>query len=342
MQGVLSRSKAVAGSGRPSSDGARTLALDQPWPLYGVYLGAAWTITRIYWHTTQQLDVANLARFGAGTAEAPFAYRVLMPWTLRGLSALNGTNDLVLTDIGLRVLVLFGLMLLLRRWMRHFVPPVLADTSPLLLGVLLPGAFDWYWPYDFAGILFWTACLLALVERRYKLFFALLVLGAFNRETIAFLVGIFAVTQWHTLGPRRTLLGSAAQLGAVLAVLVGLRLVVHPHGGQPVEIHFAENLLFLVGANHTGLFENWMLLLSTLGFTWMLAIWHWRAKSLFLRRACYLVPAAALATLVAGRVAEVRIWTEWIPIALALAGQTLMEFSASEQEPRRELAPQPQ
>jgi hypothetical protein len=330
MQGVIARGEAIARSSESPASRAWARVSAGRWPLYGVYLGAAWIITRIYWQITMPLDVATLEGFAAGTAEAPFAYRVLMPWALRGLSVLNGTNDLVLADVGLRIVVLFGLMVLLRRWMRHFVHPVLADASPLLLGVLLLGTFDWYWPYDFSTVLFWTACLVALVERRYRLYLVLLVIGAFNRETVAFLIGVFAATQWQSLGPRRTLLWSAGQCAALAAVFVGLRLAIRPPGGELIEIHLLDNLQFLIGGNCVGVFENWMLLLSSLGFVWMLAPWHWGRKSVFLRRACWTLPAVALANLVAGRLAEPRIWNDWMPIALALAGQSLMEFAREE------------
>lgn len=333
MDVVAGESQYAGRSGRSREDAAPARMCASRWPLYAVYLGASWIITRIYWQVTIQLDVASLERFVAGTAEAPFAYRVLMPWAMRGLSSLNGTNDLVLTDVGLRVLALFSLMLLLRRWMHHFVQPLLADVSPLLLGVLLPSSFDWYWPYDFVGVVFWTACLLAMVEQRYRLYLVLLVIGTLNRETTAFLIGVFAATRWRVLGPRRTLLWAAAQSAAILAVLIGLRLAIRPHGGELLEIHLLENLQFFMGGNHIGLFENWMLVLSTMGFIWVLAVWRWKTKSAFLKRACWTLPAVAVATLVAGRVAETRIWNEWIPIALALAGQTLMEFEASQSQP---------
>jgi hypothetical protein len=302
------------------------------WSLYAAYFGASWIITGLYWRTTIQLDVATIQQMVAGTAEAPFAYRPLMPWILRGVSWLNGMDDPVLADMGVRLLILFGLMLLLRRWMRHFVEPLLADISPLLLGVVLPGTFFWYWPYDFAGFLVWTACLLALVERRYPLYLILLAIGTLNRETTAFLIGIFAVTQWEALGPRRTLRWTAAQIAIYTAIYSGIRIVIHPHGGEFVENHIMENLSLLIGANVLSPFENWMFMLSGMGFLWLLAPWHWSKKSIFLRRACWILPAYALAIFLGGRLAEPRLWNTWLPIVLALVGQTLMEFAGRERD----------
>jgi hypothetical protein len=73
-----------------------------------------------------------------------------------------------------------------------------------------------------------------------------------------------------------------------------------------------------------------MRLLSGLGLLWLLAPWHWSKKSAFLRRACWVLPAYAAVLLVVGRLVETRLWYEWIPIVLALAGQSLAEFAKRE------------
>ena len=302
------------------------------WSLYAVYLGMAWVITRVYWQTAVQLDAASIQRFAAGTAEAPFAYRVLMPWVIRWVSKLNGTGDPVLSDVGLRVLVLFALMALLRKWMRHFVAPPVADLSPFVVGAALLGTVGWYWPYDFADIAFWTACLLALVERRYLLYLAVFTVATFNRETTFFLFLIFISTQWRVLGPHRTLRLGAAQLAIFLAISSGLRLLLHPPGGELVEIHVRENLDFLLGRNLLGAFENLMLMSAGTGYLWLLAPWRWRSKSDFLRRACWALPPFALLVFVGGRLGEPRLWNAWLPIVLALSGQTLMAFSTRTSE----------
>lgn len=300
------------------------------WSLYVVYLCAAWGITRIYWLLTMQLEEATIERMVYGTAEAPFCYRVLMPWIMKFVMQLNGLNDLVLTDYGLRILLLFGTMVLLRRWMRHFVDPVVADISPLLLGVVLPGTFDWYWTYDFSGFLLYTASLLALYERRYQLFLLLLVIGTLNRETAALLIGIFAVTQWHMLGPRQTLKWIGIQLFLFGITYSAIRLFVHPVGGEFMELHIVDNLQFLTGRIDFNSFENGMVALAGVGFLWLLAPWRWKTKPIFLRRTCWILPLHAGINLVTGRLAEPRLWNEWIPIIMVLAIQSLMSFRNEE------------
>jgi hypothetical protein len=305
------------------------------WSLHFVYVGAAWIITKVYWQTSIQLDVATLKMMMDGTAEAPFAYRVLMPWVLRTVRHLNGVNDPLLADFGVRIFVLYALLLLLRRWMRHFVAPALADLSPLLLGIVLTGTVGWYWPYDFAGFLFWTGCLLALVERRYGWYLVSFTLGCLNRETVFLLIGIFATTQWEVLGRRRTWCWVAGQSVLFVAIAIAIRLLVHAHGGELVEYHVPENLEFMAGRTALGPLEDWIIILSGLGFLWALAPWRWHSKHLFLRRACWLLPVAAVSNFVVGRLAEPRLWNDWIPIALALAGQNLTEFAEEEKAAAR-------
>jgi hypothetical protein len=300
------------------------------WSLYVVYFGAAALLTQLYWQLTEQLETATIEQFVAGAAHSPFAYRVLMPALMGVTARLNGIENLRLVDVALRVVVLFGTMLVLRRWMRHFVDPLLADVTPLLLGIILPWSFRFYWPYDFAGLLLWTACLVALVECRYGLYLVLFGVATLNRETAFFLMGIFAATQAKHMGWARTLRWTGAQAGIWLGIFAALRLLIHPVGGDPVELHWKSNLAYLIHGYGMGPFEHWMRLLSGLGLLWLLAPWHWSKKSAFLRRACWVLPAYAAVLLVVGRLVETRLWYEWIPIVLALAGQSLAEFAKRE------------
>lgn len=305
------------------------------WALYAIYLGASVLITQLYGERTEELSTATLAKLVAGEADSPFQYRILMPFLIGIAAAVNHIENLLLVDAGFRLLTLFALMLVLRRWMRHFVNPLLADVSPLLLGVMLPWSFHFYWPYDFSGILIWTACLLALVERRYALYLTLFAIGTFNRETTFFLMAIFAVTQWESLGKRETMKRTGHQLLIWGLIFVGLRVMIHPNGGEVLEVHPMENLVYLTSGAWVEVFEHWMRLLSTLGFVWLLAAWHWRKKSAFLRRACWVIPVQAVVFLVVARLVEIRVWYEWTPIILALAGQSLMELARREQQTSR-------
>ncbi len=303
------------------------------WAIHALYLGSAVLITSIYWEATEQLYTATLDKFVAGSANKPFAYRVLMPYIIGVVAELNGFGNMKFADIPLRICTLFGTMILLRRWLRHFVHPLLADVMPLLLGVILPWSFLFYWPYDFAGLLLWTACLICLVERRYYLYLLLFILGVLNRETAFFLILIFAATQWETMGRARTLRWAGAQLAIWLAIFTTLRLFIHPTDGEGVEIHVLDNLIYLVSGYGLGPFEHWFRLLAGLGFLWLLAPWHWSKKSVFLKRACWVLPGFFLVMLVVARFVETRVWYEWIPIAMALSGQSLMEFLRRDQRP---------
>jgi hypothetical protein len=256
------------------------------WALPGVYLGAAFLITNLYWQGTEQLETATIEKFVGIAANKPFAYRLLMPYIIGVTAELNGLSPRY-ADVCLRICILFGTMLLLRRWLRHFVNPLLADGLPLTLGVILPWSFLFYWPYDYSGIL---------------------------------------MTQWEALGRKRTLKWVGVQLAIWVTIFVGLRLLIHPRGGEGVEIHIADNFEFLTRGYGLGPFEHWMRLLSGLGFMWLLAPWQWAKKSLFLRRACWVIPVQFAVLFVVGRFVETRLWYNWIPICLALAGQSLMEF----------------
>jgi len=312
----------------------RTWLADGRWALPAVYLGAAFLITNLYWQGIEQLETATIEKFVGVAANEPFAYRILMPYVIGVTAELNGLSPRY-ADVCLRICILFGTMLLLRRWLRHFVAPLLADVLPLTLGIVLPWSFLFYWPYDFSGILIWTAALVCLVERQYYLYLLVFLLGVLNRETAFFLIPVFGLTQWEVLGKRRTLGWAGVQVGLWLIIFVGLRLLIHPPGGDGIEIHIADNFEYLTRGYGLGPFEHWMRLLSGLGFMWLLAPWHWATKCLFLRRACWVIPVQFAVLFVVGRFVETRLWYNWIPICLALAGQSLMEFAQrGNQSPR--------
>lgn len=310
---------------------ARAWLVAGRWAVHALYLGSAVLITIIYWESTEQLHTATLDKFVAGAANKPFAYRVLMPYIIGVVAGLNGFGNMQLADIPLRICTLFGTMILLRHWLRHFVHPLLADVMPLLLGVILPWSFLFYWPYDFSGLLLWTACLICLVERRYHLYLLLFILGVLNRETAFFLIFIFAATQWEIMGRGRALRWAGAQFAIWLSIFVALRLLIHPTDGEAIEMHVLDNLIYLVSGHGLGPFEHWFRLLAGLGFLWVLAPWYWSKKSVFLKRACWVLPGFFLIMLVVARFVETRVWYEWIPIAMALSGQSLMEFTRREQ-----------
>jgi hypothetical protein len=316
------------GAGAHAASFARTWAwlANGRWAVPALYLGSACLITSIYWQTTEQLATATLDKFVAGAANKPFAYRVLMPYIIGVTAELNGFGNMKFADIPLRICTLFGTMILLRRWMRHFVTPLLAEIMPLLLGVILPWSFLFYWPYDFSGVLLWTAALVCLVEGQYYVYLLCFVLGVLNRETAFFLIFIFAATQWQTMGRARTLRWAGAQLAIWLAIFTALRAFIHPASGDAVEVHFVDNVMYLVSGHGLGPFEHWFRLLAGVGFLWLLAPWHWSQKSVFLKRSCWVLPGFFLVMLVVARLVETRVWYEWIPIAMALSGQSLMEF----------------
>jgi|GEM_PF-1761411 len=304
--------------------GVRVLAQGR-WALFAVYVGAAFLITDVYWQLTEQLETATLGKFVGVAANKPFAYRILMPYLIGVTAELNGLG-LEFADQVLRIPILFATMLLLRRWLRHFLHPLLADLMPLLLGIILPWSFDYYWPYDFSGILIWTGALLCLLERRHNLYLLLFILGTLNRETAFFLIPIFATTQWPVIGKTRVLRWVVGQIAIWLAVFVALRLVIHPRAGEPVECHIINNLLFLISGYGVGPYGNWLRLLSGAGFLWLLAPWHWSEKNDFLKRCIWVLPFHFAIMLVVGRFVETRLWYEWIPVVMALAGQTMMRF----------------
>ena len=257
------------------------------------------------------------AQIIAGDGEAPWVYRLAVPWAaeLAGrviqVGGLPQQRSVELGYLLWRWLFTFGLFLLFHRYLGHWVPPPWPLAGTVLLAGLHGPAFAHYWfqPASSLDLLLWVACAVLTLERRWVWLFPLIVLGGLNRETSVFIVLIHGALLWGRT-PTRPLVLRMVGLTACWAVpFVGVRLLSDAagwaHGSHP---------LGMLAANVTH--PSW--LLYALGFwsvLWVLPFLRWKTLSPQLRALLLVMLPYLALQLLFGRIREVRLL---LPLALAL------------------------
>jgi len=303
-------------------------------------------------------DRALVADLVHGRAHKPFVYRMLVPGTVRLVtavvpSAIQARLDAFAADDPLLLkiwdklelqpgyvlehatafvivyLTLVGFGLATRRWLGLFEEsrPYAAPLSLAALS-LVPAFFRYTsYLYDPATLLLFTASLIALVERRFRAYCVLFVMTTLNKETSVLLVLLFAIhfadRERMPAATWRRLL--AFQIGAFAAIKVALLVAYRDNLGGFVEFHLLRHNRELLQpfSLAAALAVLTALLIGALG---------WHRKPAFLRDGLWLLVALVVSNWTFGWAEELRIYYEGVPIALALwadgAGR-LLRLSAS-------------
>ena len=286
--------------------------------------------------TCLELPYASYRRMLDGTADTPFQHRMLVPLIGRGVSALVGPVDpTFVLDVGSLALVLLIGARYARRLGRS--PLWAAAALYLMVAVNYAGPFGYNMRecYDMPALLFALPLTLALRERRYGVYYAILPFALVNRESAAFLVILFALTQAGGL-TRRAFLGHLAVQTALVVLIKGTLLLIYRHSPG------AGALSFYPGPAHSWatsrLHDNlwWVATLRIapiFGGMWVpLVILRHRLTDPFTRHAMLLVPVVFAVMMLVGNAVEFRIYTELVPVIylglLSIAGVSLVRRPA--------------
>jgi hypothetical protein len=259
--------------------------------------------------------------------EAPWAYRVAVPWAAEGLApafeaaGYPHRRAVEYSYLGLRLVFTWSLFLLFFRWLGRWLPSPWPLLGTVLLAALHGPSFVYYWfqPDSALDFVLWTGALVLALRGRWVWILPLMALGGLNRETIAFVPLLYAAVRWDA-EPRSPLIGKVA---AMLAVGGGAALAVHLWVG-PARWAHGSTPLGMLQANLThGDWVGYALLFW--GLLWAAPVLAWRQSPPALRRvALVLVPYLAL-QFAFGRIREVRLL---LPLAVALVPMGLLWLRA--------------
>ena len=318
---------------------------------------------------------AKAERVAYGGAERPFVTRVLVPWTARAtLAPLPETTRRELVDrwaadrpwidrylaffstprsfaleLALIVLLdaaaLLGFALALRRLFRSlyaasaWVERIAPVAAVLLLPVLF-ARFNHYF-YDFPALALFTAAVLLLRQRRHGALLVVLAVGALNKETIAFALGVSLLEELRggrREGWIRRLSVQTLVVAAARAVAIGFAAPAAETGAGLLPNYFVVNLLafardpFLLDLGRVA---------SLLVFA-LLVFAGWSRKPPFLRAAFPVVVPVLALYLWGSYWGEIRTMLELFPLAFLLGYQTIAEAIGLDLRVRPEPPPPPE
>lgn len=242
-----------------------------------------------------------------GTEHAPGKYRVLAPFTIKGLADASGAS-LEATWYATRLLFIFLAYLAMHAYLRTWFPPRIALAGVALSAATLPLTITNSWPHpdSMPELALFSLGAMAIAQRNDRVFAAVLPLAAFNRETSVFLVVLYVVAFPLTRGRvvRTALFGLEW-----LAIYAGLRLV---RGLQHYDYwQAARNLadLGLLPPNYDPYYRAYAYFALILFGPFLALALHRRASlPLFARRALLVVPCFVAVAFTFSSIIESRIF----------------------------------
>ncbi len=277
-----------------------------------VCVAVALGFTDFYIRRNPQYVVTDyIPRVVAGTYEAPFIYRPLIPFLIYWLTVATGLKPM-LVFVLTRLAFIFAALLVFHMYLRVWYSSAASLGGTLAVASLLPLTFTNSWPHpdSFPELLLFTLGCLLIARKRDGALFPVLAVAALNRETALFLVLLWANYRLREERSAPALARAAALTLVWAAVYLGLRWA---RGYQPYQVvMLKENLVFL-----NSLAPNVDPRLRVFGYFWLalfgipgwLAIRGVRrpATPLFLKRTLgvallFLLTSFAVATIVESRV----------------------------------------
>ncbi len=307
---------------------------------------------------------AKVGRILTGTADRPYAFRVLLPVVANGLaplldahlalaigtksevllgdrfftSRLNGATypSQVVLILGMMYFSLIGFAITVHdlarelgyaAWVQYAAPPV------LLVGSLL--FMNYGYIYDFSALFLFSLSLLLMLQKRWVAYLVTLAAATLNKETSVFLLLSFGLFYSGRLPRRRFFLLGVAQI-VVYGTLEGLiRWEFRNNPGSTLQWHLPDQLNALHEAA-----SNSPLTLALIGVVVVvIAIfigYGWKRKPQFLRASLWLAPIFIALFVVGGFPGEIRTMLEIYPIValLVLPPQLLAAQESQMNEPR--------
>ncbi len=305
---------------------------------FALYLGLSLLLMQLHAETVNFGEKAakrapRHERILQGSGESPWIHRVLVPLLAEGLrpifAALGAPQpaDLEYGYLTWRWIFIFGLFLLFHRYLAHWLEPPWPLLGTVLLAALHGPSFANYWfqPASAADLLIWVAAALLTLRGRDRWLFPLVLVGAFNRETVIFAILIHGALRLGKEPRARLQLRMVALLLCWAIPFVGLRLWLGSQGWAQ-----GSNPLGLFWANLSS--PDWLAYAACFfGLLWALPVLHWRRLPADLQRVCLVMLPYLALQLLFGRIREVRLL---LPLAMALVPVYLLVLAAAHEEKR--------
>jgi hypothetical protein len=293
-----------------------------------------------------------------GKASKPFVYRVLLPATVRVLSApvpqtlRNTISNTIDDNISLNKLFkklkwekdlaveyFFAMLIMFfSLWGFSFAVRYLftliynasswfADSVSVLALLGLPTMFQYTsFIYDFPLLFLYTLGLIFLFKQDWKKFLIIFLIGCINKETTILLTLVFYIS--YKSGLKKELFNKLliAQFAIFILVKGSLYFIFKNNPGTFIEFHLIDhNLRLLTGYDLT-------LAAAVLGFV-LLVFYKWNEKPNFLKTSLWMFIPLVVLTLFLGYLDELRDYYEVYPIVIIFIAHSIARILNVDFEP---------
>jgi hypothetical protein len=286
-----------------------------------------------------------------GKASKPYVYRVLLPATVRVLSApvpqtlRNTISNKIENNISLNKLFkklkwekelaveysfamllmflsLWGFSIAVRYLFTLFYSTSswFADSTSVLALLGLPTMFQYTsFIYDFPLLLLYTLGLIFLYKQDWKKFLIIFLIGCINKETTILLTLVFYICYKSNLKKELFNRLLIAQVSVFIVVKAILYVIFKSNTGTFVEFHLIDhNLRLLTGYDLT-------LAISILGLI-LLIFYNWNEKPDFLKKSLWAIIPLIILTMFLGYIDELRDYYEVYPSVVVLISHSIAKI----------------
>lgn len=315
------------------------------------------TLTNSYFHFHLPEGPTAFQKIVYAEASRPFVYRALVPYLVRSLTRLTPeiiklkieyvvqTRDILqifgfrkeyATEYTWAYIILYCSLIIFALVLREFIsifyrsPDYLADLAPMGALVFIP-LLESYFIYDYPHLMLFTASLLFLTGKKYKLFYPIYILTCFSKETAVLIPFIYFLNYFCLNNKTNFWLHLISQTVIWISISVFLRYIFRDNPGQLLEFHLINHNLsvlmnpfsyfrFTFNALPKGL-NIFMLSLIAL-----LILIYWKEKAIFLRKALFILVPMIILALIFGWIEEIRMYYESLPICYVLCLHSFMRI----------------
>lgn len=289
------------------------------------YFCLALLFTTLYMKSLAPYRRATLHKLTTFTADTPFQYRVLFPYIANVIWRHTHWHLHSIYSI-ITALSTFALLAAFRKYLMLFISEKAASLGAML--ILYPMLWNYgslpsyYLPSDIPAIAFFVYGITLIYTERWWTYFPVFIAATINRETSCFLACGYAFTMFGKQKPKVYITHLLAQAVIWFSIKHSIdKLFIHNGGKKLFENQIWNNIHFFKHIFQLEPHALWRL--YTFGFIWILVPFFWKKQPLFFKKLLWIFVPFLAGMSIVGRLQEVRIYSELIPILTAPAVYTI-------------------
>lgn len=282
------------------------------------------------WKYAKSEDLANLKAY------TPFQYRVLIPYLAFLIKSVIPNQSFFF----IYQIILLPIVFISSRMLRIYLMQFDFNSNSINLSILIffyilfwnyPALGIWFYPYDLPAILFFLTGLYFIKKEKFIYFYPFFILGTLNRETIIIILLAY-VLSFRSFGN----VFKISNIG-IISLFIATWLIIKYYlyiefssnpaeqmGGNLFLNKTSENIQFLLGLLKLDKF--YILRIFSFGGLWLFIYKIKDELDDFSKRMLIIVPIFLLIIFFVGKLQEVRIYSELVPLFIIPGRQLLRKY----------------